>query len=87
MKIGEIMSEKPSFLKNHIDTLAIIGVNIAIAAILVSLWISNSHRIDAANTRTDSLYAKFMESQEEHNRKWNETNEKFYALLREKNQN
>lgn len=53
------MSDKPSFLKNHIDTLAIIGVNIAIAAILVSMWISNSHRIDAANARSDALNTNF----------------------------
>jgi hypothetical protein len=46
----------PSFFKNHADTLTIIGVNLAIAAILVSLWISNSHRVDAANARSDQLY-------------------------------
>jgi hypothetical protein len=53
--MSEIIESKPSFLKNHIDTIAIIGVNLAIAAILTSLWISNSHRIDAANARTDSI--------------------------------
>jgi len=47
---------RPSFLKDHADTLAIIGVNLAIAAILVSMWISNSHRVDAANARSDALY-------------------------------
>ncbi len=50
------MEDKPSFFKNHVDTIAIIGVNIAISAILVTLWISNSHRIDAANARSDSLH-------------------------------
>jgi hypothetical protein len=53
---GEKIMEKSGFLKNHIDTLAIIGVNIAIAAILVGMFISNSNRIDAANTRSDGLY-------------------------------
>lgn len=43
------------FLKNHADTLAIIGVNIAIFAMLVTMWISNAHRIDSANARTDQL--------------------------------
>ena len=50
---------KPSFLKNHADTIAIIGVNIAIFAVIVTMWISNSHRIDAANARSDQLYTNF----------------------------
>ena len=50
------MSEKQGFFKNHADTVAIIGVNLAIAAILVSMWVSNSSRIDAANARTDCVY-------------------------------
>lgn len=54
------MESKPSFLKNHADTIAIIGVNIAIAAILMSICISNSHRIDAVNTRSDALYTVVM---------------------------
>jgi hypothetical protein len=53
------MENKDGFFKNHVDTLAIIAVNIGIAAILVSLWISNSHRIDAANARSDALYTSF----------------------------
>ena len=48
--------DKPSFLRNHADTVAIIAVNIAIATILVTMIISNSHRIDAANARSDSLH-------------------------------
>lgn len=69
------MSEnnKPSFLKDHADTLAIIAVNVAVAAILVSLWISNSHRIDAANARSDALYSQLMAQ-----------NDKFYELLKER---
>lgn len=53
------MNDKMGFFKNHADTLAIIGINLAVAAILISMWISNSHRIDAANARSDALYASF----------------------------
>lgn len=53
------MAEKSSFLKNHSDTVAIITVNVAIAAILISMWVSNTHRVDAANARSDALYASF----------------------------
>lgn len=74
---------KPSFLKNHIDTLAIIGVNIAIAAILVTMWISNTHRVDAANARSDAIYSHFLNAQQESNNKWNEINEKIYDLWKE----
>jgi len=48
--------ENPSFLKNHTDTLAIIIVNIAIAAILVTMIMSQTSRIDAANARIDATY-------------------------------
>lgn len=68
---------KPSFLKDHADTVAIIGVNVAIAAVLISLWISNSHRIDAANARSDTLFTQLMEVRKE-------TNDKFYELLKER---
>jgi hypothetical protein len=54
-------SRKSSFFKNHTDTLAIIGVNLAIAAILTTMWISNSHRVDAANARSDALYVMFYD--------------------------
>lgn len=50
-----MMENKIGFLKNHADTIAIIGVNIALAAILVSMWVSNTHRVDAANARTDTI--------------------------------
>lgn len=52
------MNEKnTSFLKNHADTLAIIGVNIAIAAILISLHLSNVSRIDASNAVRDASFS------------------------------
>jgi hypothetical protein len=50
-----------NFFKNHADTIAIIGVNMAIAAIILSLWISNSSRIDAINTRMDTIYIMFYD--------------------------
>jgi hypothetical protein len=57
------MTEKPSFLKNHADTLAIIGVNMAMFAILVTMWVTNissinavNCRMDAANTRMDTIH-------------------------------
>lgn len=50
------MEDKPSFMKIHSDTIAIIGVNIVIAAILITMWISHAHRIDAVNARLDTLH-------------------------------
>ena len=62
------MENKPSFLKNHADTLAIIGVNLAIATMLVGLCISNmssiacaNARMDAANARMDTLHTMFYD--------------------------
>ncbi len=54
--MGEIMENKESFLKNHADTLAIIGVNLAIAAMLISMHFSDVARIDATNQRIDNTY-------------------------------
>ncbi len=68
---------KQSFLKDHADTLAIIGVNIAIASILVTMWISNTHRIDAANARSDQLFTQLAQIQKE-------GNDKFYDLLKDR---
>jgi len=53
--------EKQSFLKNHADTLAIMGLNLAIAAILIGMWTANTARIDAANARTDQLYQTLID--------------------------
>ncbi len=55
------MSEKQGFLRNHADTVAIIGVNLAIAAILVTMMISHSSRIDQANARIDTLHVMFYD--------------------------
>lgn len=54
------MTEK-SFLRNHADTLTIVGVNLAIAAILITMYVSNTSRIDAANARSDQLYMALKE--------------------------
>ena len=69
--------ERQSFLKNHADTIAIIGVNIGLAAITISLWISNSQRIDACNSRTDAalmridgMYHYLMSKEEAHRVQW-----------------
>lgn len=54
--------EKQSFLKTHGDAITIIGVNIALAAIMMSMWISNTHRIDAGwqttNARIDATMSR-----------------------------
>ncbi len=47
------MNTDTGFFKNHADTLAIIGVNLAIGAILISMWISHASRIDSINSRMD----------------------------------
>ncbi len=47
---------RENFFKNHIDTIAIVSANLAIAAMLLSLIISNNARIDAQNSRADTLY-------------------------------
>jgi len=59
---------KPSFLRDHADTIAIMGVNLAIAGILIALYLSNASqitalnsRMDAANTRMDTMYVMFYD--------------------------
>lgn len=47
-----------SFFKRHMDALMVVGVNLAIAAILVSMIISESHRIDQVNSRLDATCAR-----------------------------
>ncbi len=48
-------------MKNHWDTIAIVGVNLALGAILMALCISNSTRMDAANSRMDTLHVMFYD--------------------------
>ena len=61
--------EKQSFLRNHADTLAIMGLNLAIAGLLISLYISNLSNITAANSRIDTLHVMFYDLLKE-NMKW-----------------
>jgi hypothetical protein len=49
-----------SFFRLHADTIAIVGVNLAVAGLLISMIISNSHRIDSANARCDLLHSEFI---------------------------
>lgn len=53
--------EKQSFLKNHADTVAIIGVNIGIAAILISMCLSNTSNMITTNARIDTLHVMFYD--------------------------
>ncbi len=53
-------NHRPSFFKSHADTIAIMAVNLAIAGLLISMIISNSHRIDSQNARSDALHAMFI---------------------------
>lgn len=55
------MKQQKSFLKNHADTMAIIGVNIAIGAIALSICMSNISSITAANARIDTLHTMFYD--------------------------
>ncbi len=50
--------EKQSFLKNHADTLAIIAVNVAIAALILNMTIANTYRVDSANVRIDAANSR-----------------------------
>lgn len=63
--------EQTGFFKRHADTLAIIGVNLAIFAILVSMSLSNTHRIDAANARSDFLSNQIIDLMREIKNKGN----------------
>jgi hypothetical protein len=55
------MKKQGTFFRDHADTMAIIGVNLAGFAILISLWLSNMSTINAANSRIDTLYVMFYD--------------------------
>ena len=55
------MEDSKGFFKNHADTIAIIGVNIAIAAILITMCLSNMSNVNSANTRIDTLHVMFYD--------------------------
>lgn len=55
-------------MKNHWDTIAIIGVNLAVASVIMALCLSHNGaiyaanaRMDAANTRMDTMYVMFYD--------------------------
>jgi hypothetical protein len=52
---------RPNFFRSHADTLAIVGVNLAIAAILITMIISNVQSINAVNARADQLHSEFLQ--------------------------
>lgn len=52
------MSEKTGFIKAHGDTITIVGVNIALAAMMMSMWISNTSGISACNARIDATMSR-----------------------------
>ncbi len=70
------MSDKQNFFKNHSDAIAIVTVNLAICAIMISMFISHSSRIDSANSRIDNAIAIS-------NAKIEKVTDMFYALLAE----
>jgi len=47
---------KGGYMKGHWDTLAIIGVNLAVASILTALCLSHNSQIAATNARIDATY-------------------------------
>ncbi len=53
--------EDKGFLKNHADTMMIIGVNIAVAAVLITMQLAASSRIDSANQRMDTMHMMFYD--------------------------
>jgi hypothetical protein len=53
--------EDPGFFRNHIDTIAIIGVNVAMGAIALSICLSNMSSIQATNARIDTLHVMFYD--------------------------
>lgn len=53
--------EKQSFLRDHADTIAIIGVNLAIAGFILSMVLMNMSNISAVNARIDNTYLMIYE--------------------------
>lgn len=49
------------FFKDHADTIAIIGVNIAMFAIVLTIALTNISSIASANARMDTLHVMFYD--------------------------
>ncbi len=77
------MSNEQSFLRNHVDTLAIIGVNIAIATVLLTISMSQGNRIDVTNARMDSNFAAANARLDAANVRMDGMYTMFYDLLKE----
>lgn len=52
---------RPNFFRSHADTFAIMALNLAIAAILITMIISNVQSISAVNARSDQLHTEFLQ--------------------------
>src|ERR1700732_4731180 len=63
------MSDKPSFLKNYTDTVAIIGVNLAVAAVLMFMIFFNVSNLKEENRKTNLQIDQIKESMHEFDRK------------------
>ena len=75
------METKQSFFKEHADTLAIVGVNIALIAIMLTLWISANSRIDAVNSRMDANIALIQQEFKEFQKVWYQESKDFHGRL------
>jgi hypothetical protein len=53
--------QNDNFFRDHADTLAIIGVNLAIAGFILSIAFMNMSNISATNARLDTLYVMFYD--------------------------
>lgn len=54
--------QKQSFFKDHADAIAIIASNVglilAVVVIMITLWLSNSSRVDSAHNRIDAVHVR-----------------------------
>jgi len=48
-------------MKNHWDTIAIIGVNLAVASIIMALCLSHNSQIASMNARMDTMHVMFYD--------------------------
>ncbi len=77
------MEKTERFFKNHADTLAVIGVNLAIAGIYLTLLISNIHRVDAVNSRSDGIMNLIQQQMLDFKNESKELREEFYRESKE----
>lgn len=75
------MEKTERFFKNHADTIAIMGVNLAIAGIYLTLLISNMNRIDSANARSDGIMLDFKNESKELREEFYKESKEFHCRL------